>query len=100
MYAQKHLSFESMANKASKNNTEQKDFDEFKWISQHETLYEQLRNEWKIGSKCIVFSDTFKQWINTNIIKIENKKCEQILTVNSYDDETISFERFSNNIQP
>eukprot|EP01084_Bolivina_argentea_P277439 473648_1 len=85
------------------NQKESKDLNELKWISQHGKLYKQLRNEWKIGSKCIVFSKTFKQWINTNIIKIENKKGEQILTVKNYGDEydeNISFERFSNNIQP
>eukprot|EP01084_Bolivina_argentea_P046892 86369_1 len=52
---------------------EQKDCNEFKWISQHGTLYKQLRNEWKIGSKCIMFSGAFKQWIYTNIEEIENK---------------------------
>eukprot|EP01084_Bolivina_argentea_P014856 27782_1 len=60
------------------------------------------RNEWKIGSKCIVFSYTLDAWIYTNIEKIENKKCEEILTVKNYGyyDETISFSRFSANIQP
>ncbi len=97
----KTLSGSNMANKSSENNTEQKDCNESKWTSQHGKLYKQLRNEWKIGSKCIVFSKTFKQWINTNIIKIENKNGEQILTVkNGGHYETISFERFSNNIQP
>eukprot|EP01084_Bolivina_argentea_P056638 103604_1 len=78
------------------------------------TLYEQLRNEWKIGSKCIVFSSDFQHWIYTNIIEIKNEKREQILTVKNgnctdedesdsdhSDDsvneaEPISLERFSN----
>eukprot|EP01084_Bolivina_argentea_P049441 90932_1 len=73
------------------------------------TLYQQLRNEWNTGSKCMVFSSVFKQWIYTNILEIKNEKGEQILTVKNgiYDsdqsdveDETISLERFSNNIQP
>eukprot|EP01084_Bolivina_argentea_P305769 528255_1 len=91
-----------MANKSSENNTEQKECNAFKSISQHGKLSQQLRNEWNIGSKCIVFSDTFKKWINTNIIKIENEKGEQILTVKNGDDDEypISLERFSNNIQP
>eukprot|EP01084_Bolivina_argentea_P315502 546608_1 len=59
--------------------------------------YEQLRNEWKVGSKCMVFSTDFKQWIYTNINGIQNKKGQQILTVKS---DHISFPRFSNNIQP
>eukprot|EP01084_Bolivina_argentea_P312224 540529_1 len=92
-----------MANKSSKNNTEPKDCNEFKSISQHDTLYKQLLNQWKIGSKCIVFSKTFKQWINTNItrIYIENKKGKQTFTVKDGNWGIISFERrFSNNIQP
>eukprot|EP01084_Bolivina_argentea_P300759 518690_1 len=100
-----------MANKSLENNTEPNDFNEFKLILGHGKLYQELRNEWKIGSKCIVFSWSFKQWIYTSISKIENKKCEQILTVKDHEDEdedndddarleTISLERFSNNIQP
>eukprot|EP01084_Bolivina_argentea_P305768 528254_1 len=90
-----------MANKSSENNTEQKECNAFKSISQHDTLYKQLRNEWNIGSKCIVFLWSFKKWIYTNIERIGNKNGEQIFTVNSYDHlKTISFERFSNNIQP
>eukprot|EP01084_Bolivina_argentea_P114855 204396_1 len=43
-----------------------------------------LRNEWTIGSKCMVFSRTFEKWIHTNIEIIENKQNEQILTVKNY----------------
>eukprot|EP01084_Bolivina_argentea_P109804 196196_1 len=50
-------------------------------------LYEKLRNEWKIGSKCIVFSKRFKKWINTNIEEIEIINGEQILTVKNYGDK-------------
>ncbi len=48
-----------------------------------------------------MFSKGFRKWIYTNIIKIENKNGDEILTVKDgnykYD---ISFERFSNNIEP
>eukprot|EP01084_Bolivina_argentea_P305252 527316_1 len=63
-------------------------------------LYQQLRNELNTGSKCVVFSKTFKKWICTNIEKIENKQGEEILTVKNGNYDTISVERFSNNIQP
>eukprot|EP01084_Bolivina_argentea_P262256 443437_1 len=38
------------------------------------SYYQHLRNEWRVGSTCIVFSRTFKKWIYTNISKIENKQ--------------------------
>eukprot|EP01084_Bolivina_argentea_P211926 360366_1 len=81
----------------------QNNFNTSKWILQDGKLYEELRNEWKIGSKCIMFSETFKQWIYTNIHKLSYEKDEQIVIVKDgdhEDDETISFESFSNNIQP
>eukprot|EP01084_Bolivina_argentea_P049442 90933_1 len=65
--------------------------------TQNGQLYQTLRNEWMIGSKCIVFSRKFEQWINANIEKIENKKCEEILTVKNGNYISIVLERFSNN---
>eukprot|EP01084_Bolivina_argentea_P311500 539207_1 len=65
----------------------------------NETSYEQLRNEWTIGSKCIVFSSVFEQWIETNM-EIKHEKGKHILAVNNEHDKHISLERFSNNIQP
>eukprot|EP01084_Bolivina_argentea_P076264 138193_1 len=66
-------------------------------------LEHKLRNEWIIGSKCMVFSTTFEfKWIYTTIEKIENKNDEEILTVKNYGNkyENISFNRWSNNIKP
>eukprot|EP01084_Bolivina_argentea_P281943 482508_1 len=73
-----------------------------KRISQHPNVCQQLRNEWKVGSKCIVFSEEYKQWITTNIKLIKNKQGEEILTVKNYANkwEDASFSKFSNNIQP
>eukprot|EP01084_Bolivina_argentea_P162740 283167_1 len=72
-----------------------------KSTSKQGELEQQLRNKWVIGSKCMIFSRTFKQWIYTTIEKIENKDHQEILTVKNYGDkhETISFNRYSNNIQ-
>eukprot|EP01084_Bolivina_argentea_P014513 27124_1 len=82
-------------------NTIQTESDTYKKISQQIQLYQQLRNQWKIGSKCIVFSKTFKKWIRATITKIENEQNEEILAVTEGDRMgRISFERFSNNIQP
>eukprot|EP01084_Bolivina_argentea_P076269 138206_1 len=47
----------------------------------HLQLYEQLRREWAIQSKCVVFSFVFNIWIHTYVIKIENKNGDEILTV-------------------
>eukprot|EP01084_Bolivina_argentea_P281942 482507_1 len=69
---------------------------------EHGQLYQNLRNAWKIKSKCIVFSEYFKQWIYTHITKTRKKQVEQTVTVYNYGHkwETISFGRCSNNIQP
>eukprot|EP01084_Bolivina_argentea_P119715 212242_1 len=75
----------------------------FERISQNIPLCKQLRNEWTIQSKCIVFSPDFGQWICTNIIKIENKNREEVLTVRNGKDEFLKFislKRYSNIIQP
>eukprot|EP01084_Bolivina_argentea_P162741 283168_1 len=72
--------------------------------SEQGELEQELRNKWVIGSKCMIFSRTFKQWIYTTIEKIENKDHQEILTVKNYGDEdfetAVSFNRYSNNIQP
>eukprot|EP01084_Bolivina_argentea_P031148 57663_1 len=73
-------------------------------ISTQGELEKVLRNKWVIGSKCMMFSRRFKQWIYTTIEKIENKDYQEILTIKNHGpgwgNETISFNRFSNNIQP
>eukprot|EP01084_Bolivina_argentea_P306134 528948_1 len=71
-------------NKATDSNT----FDA-EWISQEGKLYKQLRNEWKIGSKCIMFSEAFKQWIYTKIKKIENKQGGEYSKTRSTDSREI-----------
>eukprot|EP01084_Bolivina_argentea_P222914 377270_1 len=85
--------FKSIQNKTINTNT-------FECVPSNGQLYKQLRNEWIIGSKCIVLSGSLEpQWIYTNIIKIENKNGEEILTTNGDSWESV-WERNSNNIQP
>eukprot|EP01084_Bolivina_argentea_P167694 290985_1 len=84
-----------MGNKNNKD-TQHKSTDS-KLMSQPGELYQKLRNEWKIGSKCIVFSELCYRWVYANISKIENgeirredikfyKQGEEVLTLQYGDD--------------
>eukprot|EP01084_Bolivina_argentea_P036620 67717_1 len=88
-----------MENKHSQKHQELLDHNTVK--SKQGEFEHKLRNEWIIGSKCMVFSYTFEKWIYTTIENIKNKNDEEILTVkNGNYKHNISINRWSNNIQP
>eukprot|EP01084_Bolivina_argentea_P076271 138209_1 len=92
-----------MAKQETKNEFEKATHVQSTITTQNGQLYEQLRREWAIQSKCVVFSWVFKIWIHTYVIKIKNKNGDEILTVKhgNWDDyQGVRLERYSGNIQP